>query len=331
MNTKIKENEEKEIIEKYNTKSWFKSCLLGFLIGIAVIVPGISGSTIAIIFRLYEKIIYAISNVFKKFVRVLIFFIPIIIGLIIGWVLGFFAIQEIIALVPFTMVAFFAGLMVGSAPSITDEVKGEKITPLRIVLLILGILIPVSISLISINLNLNTNLFKEFPWYSYLIMIPLGFVIAATQIIPGLSATAILMAFGLFKPLLNSVSLSNLTANPQWFGIYACLGVGLLVGIFAISKAINYMLRKYRISTFYLIIGFVVGSIIIMFINSEILSTYNSWITSTPIVDEIHGIKIQNVNMVIDLSIGIPIFFVGSTLAYLLVRYQREHNQIESK
>ena len=52
---------------KYNKKTWFKSALLGLIIGIAVIVPGISGSTVAIIFKLYDQFLYAIGNLFKQF------------------------------------------------------------------------------------------------------------------------------------------------------------------------------------------------------------------------------------------------------------------------
>ena len=52
---------------KYNKKTWCKSGLLGFFIGLAVIVPGISGSTVAIIFKLYDNFLYAVGNLFKKF------------------------------------------------------------------------------------------------------------------------------------------------------------------------------------------------------------------------------------------------------------------------
>ena len=45
---------------KYNKKTWCKSALLGFFVGLAVIVPGISGSTVAIIFKLYDAFLYAV-------------------------------------------------------------------------------------------------------------------------------------------------------------------------------------------------------------------------------------------------------------------------------
>ena len=64
-------NMQKESLEialiKYNKKTWCKSALLGLFIGLAVIVPGISGSTVAIIFKLYDSFLYAVGNFFKKF------------------------------------------------------------------------------------------------------------------------------------------------------------------------------------------------------------------------------------------------------------------------
>ena len=59
---------------KYNKKTWCKSALLGFFIGLAVIVPGISGSTVAIIFKLYDQFLYAVGNLFKKFKKLMLVF-----------------------------------------------------------------------------------------------------------------------------------------------------------------------------------------------------------------------------------------------------------------
>jgi hypothetical protein len=62
------------VLIKYNKKTWCKSGLLGFFIGLAVIVPGISGSTVAIIFKLYDQFLYALGNLFKQFKEDLMWF-----------------------------------------------------------------------------------------------------------------------------------------------------------------------------------------------------------------------------------------------------------------
>ena len=130
----LKENEQKEevTLEKYNGKNWFKSAFTGLLLGLAVILPGISGSTIAILFKLYDKILYAVSNIFKRFKGCFLFLLPIIIGAIIGFVVGFFVVQSVIEDFTFIVVCIFGGLMLGAAPEIYQVIRKEKVTPIRI-------------------------------------------------------------------------------------------------------------------------------------------------------------------------------------------------------
>lgn len=84
----MQEDFEKALIA-YNKKTWCKSAVLGFFIGLAVIVPGISGSVVAIIFKLYDAFIFAVSNLFKRFKQCFTFLLPIAMGMIIGLVAGF--------------------------------------------------------------------------------------------------------------------------------------------------------------------------------------------------------------------------------------------------
>lgn len=101
---------------KYNKKTWCKSALLGFFVGLAVIVPGISGSTVAIIFKLYDQFLYALGNLFKQFKKCFVFLLPIAIGIVIGVLLGFIAVKKLLELLPFAIVCLFAGLMSGAFP-----------------------------------------------------------------------------------------------------------------------------------------------------------------------------------------------------------------------
>ena len=129
--------EELEIaLIKYNKKTWSKSALLGFFIGLAVIVPGISGSTVAIIFKLYDQFLYAVGNLFKKFKQCFAFLLPIGIGMVVGIVLGFFTVKQLLEILPFAIVCLFAGLMVGAFPAVKDEIGGAERTPKRVVLFV---------------------------------------------------------------------------------------------------------------------------------------------------------------------------------------------------
>ena len=77
------------------SKSKLLTFVLGIFIGLAVIVPGVSGSTIAIIFGLYTAMLYALGNIFNDFKRCIVFLIPLGIGAVVGFGAGFIVIQKI--------------------------------------------------------------------------------------------------------------------------------------------------------------------------------------------------------------------------------------------
>ena len=80
---------------KYRSlKEIFVSVFVGFSIGLSIIVPGISGSTIAIIMKVYDKLMYSFSNIFKKFKICFIFLIPIGIGAVLGFAIGFVLVKK---------------------------------------------------------------------------------------------------------------------------------------------------------------------------------------------------------------------------------------------
>lgn len=84
-----------------NGRQAAKSGLLGFFIGLAVIVPGVSGSAVAIIFGLYEKLLYALGSFFRRFRASLLFLLPVAAGAAAGLVLGFFGMRELLNLLSF--------------------------------------------------------------------------------------------------------------------------------------------------------------------------------------------------------------------------------------
>ena len=301
---------------KYNKKTWCKSALLGFFIGLAVIVPGISGSTVAIIFKLYDQFLYAVGNLFKSFKKCFLFLLPIGIGLIIGVLLGFIAVKELLALLPFAIVCLFAGLMCGAFPAVKDELKGAKRTPLRIVLFALGVMVPLAIGCLSAFLTMGegatADVFALVQWWHFPLAVLIGGVVGLTQVVPGLSASAFLMAVGWFSSVVQSVSLTYWKSNPAVFFVYAGLGIGFLVGIFGFSKLLTYLFGRARHTAYSAIVGLSLGSILSMFCNGDIIEVYLSWKTGAA------------ANLALDIALGIVLFAVGVAGAYLLVRYQRK-------
>ena len=307
-------------LEKHTPKSFVLALLLGVFIGLAVIVPGVSGSTVAIIFGMYASLLYAIGNIFNDFKRCLAFLIPIGIGAAAGFLGGFLIIQKIFGKYMFTVVCLFAGLMIGAVPALTAEIGKKKrgnepVTTGRIALLCLGVLIPLAIGAISIILgseSAGAESFTAFPALLFILYIPLGAAVSATQIIPGLSATAILMACGQFKPILNSLHLDYILENPAVLGLYICIGGGFLAGIVVISRIFSKILEKHRVSAFFLVVGLSLGSIASMFLNPDMWEIYTAWA----------GGKAPWSDIIWGSLLGV----VGLVASFLLTRYELKKN-----
>ncbi len=298
-------------LNKYDKKSWLKSALLGFLIGIGVVVPGISGSTIAIIFGLYAQILFAMGNVFKSFKKCFTFLLPIILGMLVGILVGFIAVKSILDLLPFAIICLFAGLMCGAFPAVTNEIKDVKLNAKLFILMVLGAIVPVALGVVSVvfassdsAFNLS-NAFASCSWWFVALCVVIGYLVGVTQIVPGLSATALLMMFGIFKVLVDSISFSYWQVSPQVFLIYVALGIGFLLGITTFSKLLTCAFNRAKCTVFTFIVGLSLGSIISMFFNPDSFEVYQNW--------NLNGI------VVLDLVLAIVLFIGGFIVSYMLV------------
>ena len=311
MSKEVKNTQTNECpISKHTPKSFFAAFVLGIVIGLAIIVPGVSGSTVAIMFGMYAALLYAIGNIFNDFKRCLAYLIPIGIGAAIGFIGGFLVIQKVFGKYMLAVVCLFAGLMCGAVPAITNEVRGEKRTPYRLLLSALGFLIPIGIGAVSIVLggeSAATESFASFPAHLFVLYVPLGIAVSATQIIPGLSATAILMACGQFAPILNSLHLDYILENPAVLGLYVCIGSGFLGGLVLVSRIFSKIIAKHRAPAFFLVVGLSLGSIASMFLNNDMWEIYTTWSE--------HGNPLS-------LVVAVVLFVVGFVLSSLLTRYE---------
>lgn len=298
------------LLKYKDKKEVFKGGVLGAFIGIAVIVPGVSGSVVAMILGLYEKLLYALGNFIKKFKYCIIFLLPVLIGAIIGFVGGFFGVKALINLFPFAIVALFAGLMLGAYPAVGKEIKGQKLTPVRCVLFAVGFILPIAFGVAATLLSPGQMDLSGLKFYHYILFVLLGYVMSVTQLVPGLSATALLMMCGCYTPIMNSVSLTYWQDNPMVILVYVCLAVGFVLGLFTVSKGINKLFEKLRTPTYFTLCGLSLGSIVSMFFNPEIYETYTVWGES--------GVNVA------ELIVGIALFIIGAALAFVFVRYEKK-------
>ena len=204
--------------------------------------------------------------------------------------------------------------MLGAAPEIYQVIKKEKVTPIRITLALIGLAFPVVLSASFANipeLDISST-FEAFPWWIHVVGFLIGAVISLTQIIPGLSATVLLMSIGFFKPMMGAVHLNVLLDQPQWILFFFLFVVGFAVGFFGLSKLMSFFFKKYHTNMYFLITGLTFGSVISVFYNKDVSNVYTTIWPS------------DGGKMAIDLGVGLPLFIVCTVLAYLLVIYMRK-------
>ena len=312
-------------------KEWFRKLVAGLAIGTGAAIPGVSGAAIAVIFHVYEDIINAVNNFRKKFGWAITVLIPILIGIIIAVIICIILFKLAFKYLMFVLMCVFAGFLIGSFPGITDEVKGEKPTKLNIVLIIIGALFVVGLGIASVLSGLNVKvLFEQMPWWLYLVLVPVGAVAAVALTVPGLSGSLILLIIGFYRPLVDFVGewakqmlKGDFTHTGHLFGVLGCFAVGCLIGVILVSKIMNILLKKWRKQTFYTIIGFIAGSVFVLFFNFNIYSYYQAWA----------GIPQEDISQVLpmwlEIIIGLCVLALCAFLSYRLVVAQRK--RIETK
>lgn len=241
----------------------------GFFMGIANIIPGVSGGTLAITMGIYEELIEAISHFFTKLKKNINFLIPIIIGALLSIVIGSKVIGFSLEKYPLPTILFFTGLILGGLPMLYRKIKGN-FKPLNIIIFILTFAIIIGLMFLKSG---DSVTFNNMNILGYIMLFIVGMVAAATMIIPGISGSFMLMVMGYYKPIINTINdltaFNNIGTN---IAILMPFGIGVLVGIVLIAKLIEFLFKKFEVPTYFGIIGFVLASIIGIFTSTENLS-----------------------------------------------------------
>lgn len=235
----------------------------GFLIGLANIIPGVSGGTMAITFGIYEELISIASNIFKNFKKNMSFIIPIGIGAILSIALLSNVITIALDKYKIATPLLFVGLILGGFPTIYKKIGKKLVKTKNIIPFIVTILLMIFIY-VGIR-DMNNVDFSNIDILGYFILFIVGMVAAITMVVPGISGSFVLMLIGYYEPIVETISeltkFNNIISNLL---ILIPFGIGIIVGIVSVSKLIKYCLNKYEEQTYSVIIAFVLSSIVLI-------------------------------------------------------------------
>lgn len=243
-------------------KNFLSNCAKGAAIGVSMIIPGFSGGTIAVLMNIYDKLLEAVTGIFKNFKKSILFLLPIIIGAVLGFVGLVIPLEYGLSHIPLIIVSLFVGLIIGGIPFIYKKVQGKE----NLVSIIVGLCaMALTISLCFIKGGISID-FSSLNVGSFLYLILAGALASIALVAPGISGSMTLMVLGVYTTIITSLkeilSFENLVHNAL---LLIPLAIGLVVGFFLMSMLMKYLLQKHTTSTYFAILGFIIGSIVTIY------------------------------------------------------------------
>lgn len=242
-----------------------KMILKGVVIGVANIIPGVSGGTMAVSMGIYDKIIHAATHLLSEFKKSMKLLIPILIGAALGLVVVARIIQMMFERVPFQTNLLFIGLILGGLPAMTKKVKGQSIRLSHILACVLFFALVVGLAAIGETEGATADL--SFHMVNVVKLFGVGVIASATMVIPGVSGSMVLMIMGYYNPILNEINAFidnlvkfNVPGLVDGCAVLIPFGIGVVVGIFAIAKIIEIIFTKFPYIAYWAIIGLIVAS-----------------------------------------------------------------------
>lgn len=286
----------------------------GVAIGVAFIIPGFSGGSVAAILGIYEKLVGAVADLFKNFKKNILILLPILLGMILGVAALILPIQWAIQEFPIPTVSLFVGLALGGLPSITDKMKGGKIRYTHV----LAGLIPLlaAAALCFLPHNEGVDLFG-LNFGGYLLLILIGVVGSCALVVPGISGSMLLLIFGYYNPLVQLITdylLKGVNVGICLLVLF-CVAIGILAGFFGISVLMKFLLKKFPRGTYFAIFGFIVGSIPAVYVSTA--NEAGLTVSALPALSAWYWV------------VAVVLLLVGIALSYSLVWYAKKKSKSE--
>lgn len=235
-------------------KRFFTFFLYGFAIGVAAILPGVSGGILAVGFGVYEAAISALTGFFRDWRKNGAFLLPLFIGGVAGVLATSNALQQILALYEAPILALFTGFVLGNLPWLFLEARGQNRFKKRYVLAAaLGLLAVLLFGFMETLAVAGADTVVLSPVTAMLS----GAVLAVGVIIPGISASFLLIYMGTYEAILSAIA--SISLRVLFFAGLGFLAMGLVL-----LALVNTLFKRFRDVCYFAIAGFVVGSVILV-------------------------------------------------------------------
>ena len=283
-------------------KEFIVNVLRGMVIGIANVIPGVSGGTMMVSMGIYDKLILVLTHFIKRMKEAVALLVPIGIGMLLSIAVFAKIFSEILfPRFPLQTNLFFIGLILGGLPVIYGKVKGKSIKVPQILAFVLFFVTVVGFALVGEGGDASADI--SFSVVNVIKLFGVGIIAAATMVIPGVSGSMIMMILGYYNTIIdtindfiNALKDFDIAAMLQTFVVLVPFGIGVVVGVVAVAKLIEFMLKKFPEVTYWAIIGLIVASPFAILIMMQV--------GAIGIVEILTGVVLLAVGFVISLKLG---------------------------
>jgi len=254
--------------------------LKGMVIGVANIIPGVSGGTMAVSLGIYERLINSITTIRKEWRKNIIFLVTVIIGMGIGIVAFSKAIDFLLKNHALPTALAFIGLVLGGIPLLLVSLNGsldkekKRFGASHVITFIIFCAIVLGMALLNGKIAAGAE--KEIGFVQIIILFFMGVIASATMVIPGVSGSMMLMVFGYYDTVITTINkCMDAVFALDFAKFFECcvilvpFGIGVIVGIVAVAKLIDFLFKRFASLTFSAILGLVAASPGAIIINTK--------------------------------------------------------------
>lgn len=286
--------------------TYLNQILRGVVIGVANIIPGVSGGTMMVSMGVYDTLIHSITHLFREFWKSVKALLPYAVGMLAGILIFASLISWGLENYELPTNALFIGLILGGLSPLLKKIDRKKIGAAAVIVFSLLFALIIWLGLQNRESLQNADTI-DMNAGQMILMVGLGMIASGTMIIPGVSGSLVLMLLGYYKAVTGALkAFGHALVHLE----FAAMGqpallllpflIGIVLGIFGVAKLVEWLTGKYPTATYCGVLGLVVASPIALLINTDLSVSA--------------GVAVAAVMM----------FAVGFVIAYLLARGSRE-------
>lgn len=236
-------------------KDIISTAVKGMCVGGTMLVPGVSGGSMAMILGVYDKLVSSVSSFMKHKKDSILFLALFSVGAILGMVLFAKPLLALIEKYPMPMLYFFIGAVAGGIPMMYKKAEVKKVSLWTFLYPVLGLAAVYLLSMLPADI-FNSRM--DGGLSSFLLLMAAGIIAAVALVLPGISVSYMLLIMGMYDETMRAIS-----------GFYLPyllpLGVGVVLGIILTTSMLERAMLRYPQPTYLIILGFIVGSVLEVF------------------------------------------------------------------